>query len=327
MRRLPVFLLVPLLGLSLLRAGAQDNSSDTSKSNRITVRSKARAVAPADEVELELVVQATGEDAKEAEKKHRDRLQKLLAALNGKADATAKDDDDEKPAKDDDDEKSDKKPKKKAKKRKAPAEETTDTLPKPGVPDEDGLVMEIKEGRYTLGQKIDPQQQLVEQMNPGQDTEKDVELSCGSCVHVTLKNLQKSPAKKVRRILATVLDRAADCGIDLGSNHTRIKPTLRFRVSDPEALKKKAFSEAITKGKARANDLAECSGLKIVKLASIADVPETPAVVTSTDDSRVIDFEGFLAAPTVTDPAAADHSSGSSEIAIEVSIVLEFEVK
>ncbi|MEZ0228582.1 MAG: SIMPL domain-containing protein, partial [Planctomycetota bacterium] len=275
-------------------------------------------VAPADELELELGVQGISEGAKEAEKKHRDRLKRLMAALTGKEvekDESATDEDEETD-----------KPKKKTRKKKA-AEDGDDALPAPGVPDADGLVLDVREGRYTLGAKGDPNQ-LVDDMGDETQPAKETELACGSCVTVTIKNIQKSTPRKVRRLLARILDRASDAGADLGPPKTRLRPALRFRSASMDALRKNAYAEAIARAKTRAKDLAELTGRTLGKVSVVNDLAEPSATTQpALDDARSSDYEAYLAMLQSVDPASSDAWSGSSEIAVEASVALEFELK
>ena len=305
------------LALPVIRALAQDQEGVAAapapaRENRLVIHARSRVVAPADELEVELVVQGTAEEAREAEKKHRDRLRHVLAALTGKE--VANDD----PG---DDDEGEKKPRRKKKAR----AEDADVLPAPGVPDEDGLVLEVREGRYTLGVKGDPNQNAMEDPSDPNDAGKEPELACGSCVHVTLKNVQKSSPRKVRRILAAVLDRAADGGADLGPPKTRLKPALRFRVANAEALKKQAYADAIAKGRARAAELAQLAGRKLGNLTVVSELPETQPV--AQDEGHASDYESFLAMLQASEASAPDTFSGSSEVAVEVGLELEFDLR
>lgn len=322
------WLLAPVMAFPLVGALAQDApASATAARDHVTVRAKARVTAPADELELVLFVQGSSEAAADAEKKHRDKLKRLLAALGNKENpAGAKDDSDggEKDKSSDKDGDDDKPKKKKTKKHRA--DEADDALPQAGVPDEDGLVFDFKEGRYTLGVKADPNQ-LDDGTGNGEGMQKEGELGCASTVVVTLKNLRKSNARKIRRILACVLDRASDAGIDFAPVKSRLRPTLRFRVADPEALRKQAYSDAIAKARARAADLAKLVGRDVGKVISVNDLPEAGAGVAALDDTRTEDFELYLTALQAVDPAAHDAASGSSEVTVEASVELEVELK
>jgi uncharacterized protein YggE len=302
------------LALPVIRALAQDQETAApapARENRLVVHARSRVVAPADELELELVVQGTAEEAREAEKKHRDRLRHVLAGLTGKEvtnDESGDDDEGEK-----------KKPHKKKKAR----SEDSEALPSPGVPDEDGLVLEVREGRYTLGVKGDPTQNAMEDPSDTNDASKEPELACGSCVHVTLRNVQKSSARKVRRILAAILDRAAEGGADLGPPKTHLKPSLRFRVANAEALKRQAYADAIAKGRARAAELAQLAGRKLGNLTVMSELPEPQQVA----QENAGDVETLLATLQASEASAPDTFSGTSEVAVEVRLELEFDLK
>jgi uncharacterized protein YggE len=84
--RLRFLVFAAALSFAAVAARAQDDASAPAvASDRLTVKTHARATAPADVVEVELVVEASGEDGHDAEKKHRDKLVKVLAALTGQA--------------------------------------------------------------------------------------------------------------------------------------------------------------------------------------------------------------------------------------------------
>jgi len=117
-------------------------------SDRLVVKTRGRATAPADEVEFEFVVEGDSEDAKTAEKRHRDKLDRVIAALTGKESEKGSSDDDEESAKkkrrkkSDDEDSGDSKEEDKSK---------AVSLPEVGVPDKDGVVFEVREGRSTIG--------------------------------------------------------------------------------------------------------------------------------------------------------------------------------
>ena len=321
-------LLAPVIALPLVRALAQDSPAQaTAAHDHVSVRAKARVAAPADELELVLYVQGTAEEASGAEKKHRASRKRLLAALGNKEEPTASSDDEGTDKEKDKDKDGDEdKPVKKKKPKKKKGAEPETALPQAAVADEDGLVFDFKEGRYTLGVKADPTQ-LVDD-GTGEGMTKEAELGCASTVIVSLKNLRKSTPRKIRRILARVLDVAADAGVDLAPPKSRPRPSLRFRVADPDALKKQAYSDAIAKARARAADLAKLVGRDLGKVMLVNDLAEGASVTTQTlDDARAEDYEVYLAALQAADPAAHDAASGSSEVAVEASIELEVELR
>ena len=327
---------VSLLAVGLLAtrvpALAQDDANSSppqaapaASTDRLTVRTHARATAKADEIELELVVEASSEDAKDAEKKHRDKLSKVLGALTGRD--TAKDSDKDGKSSDDD---SDSKPKKRRKKAKAqdddddtPApkdggERTSDALPRVGVPDADGVVYEVREGRSTVGIQGNPAEQ---QEDPNAEKRSEGEIRVGTAVHVSFKNIAKLPAKQLHRLIVAVIDRAADAGADMGAGKTSVKPAIRFRSSDTEALKRKAYADAVSKGRARAEELARLANRKLGKLSCVTELDPPPA----SQNQATEGWNAFVGQLGTGDPD--DGSSSSSEVVVDVQVQLDFELK
>lgn len=300
--------------LPAIRLFAQDEvRPEPQPQDRLTVRARGRVVVPADEIELELVVVGSAEEAREAEKKHRDKLRRVVAALTGhEAAREAKDDegaDDDKP--------------RKRKVRKG----DDDALPEPGKPDENGLLYEVREGRYSFGIKGAGQNGVEEEEDPtGQGRKAEPELRVGSAVHVYLRNVAKVPVKKVRALLARVLDRAGEAGAEMGSSpRVRLQPTVRFRAKDPEELKRRAYGEALRKGRARAEDLAKLIRRDLGKLSVCTDLE--PAQVNAGNPEAAMGYDAFLVQVQSTDGASDDTFSASSEVAVEVFVQLDFELK
>ncbi|MBI3722943.1 SIMPL domain-containing protein [bacterium] len=288
-------------------------------SDRLTVRTKGRVTAPADEVELEFVVEGDSEDAKTAEKRHRDRLDRVLAALTGKEVEKASDDDEEgghkrhkkNKEKGDDDDSSDSK-----------EEKPKAALPEVGVPDKDGVVFLVREGRSTIGLLTNQNNNYSDDMPPEKKNEA-ANVGVGTAVHATFKNVSKVSAKKLRKLLAAALDKAAEGGACMGSVKTPVRPAIRFRPKEPEALAKKAYEDAVAKGRARAADIAKAAGRQLGKLTVMTELdPLQQQPQNQTDGLQA--FEGLI---QTGDVLPGDATGGSTEVQVEVALQLEFELK
>jgi uncharacterized protein YggE len=322
-RRVFVLSVALFAAAPLIRAVAQDQDpqdqqqqpgNEPQLNDRLSIRTRALLTAPADEVELELAVQGSAEEARDAEKKHRARLKRVMAALTGqeiKAD----------PADDEDAET--KKPKRKAK---TAADEVDDAPPAVGVPDEDGVVYEVREGRYTVVLKgaVQANDDDDDDFRPRQQVHQDPEARVCSAVHVTFKNIAKASPKKIRRLIARTIDRAAAAGADVGPAKTRIKPTIRFRVTALEELKRRAYAEAIAKGRARAVDLAKLANRELGKLSVVSDVQASE--MAEQKEAERSGNEQLVAALVPVDSATADAFSVASELSVEVFLELDFDL-
>jgi uncharacterized protein YggE len=314
-----------LAALAALALGASRNApaQETpapAPTDRVTVQTYARATAPADSVEVEFVVEASSSDAAEAEKTHRQKLSHLLSALTGKPEESDKtrEGDDSAP--------------KPRKRKKAPAPEDDDgapsideggakaPLPQVGVPDADGIVYEVHEGRSTVA----VQSNAGDSADDGQgEKHADGEIRVGTAIRVVFKNVAKVPSKKLQRLIASAIDRAAEAGADMGTSKGNVKPAVRFRAADPEVLKRKAYADAVAKGRARAEELARLANRTLGKLASATELDPPPLTQQQVPEGWL----GFVGQVGTNDPGPDEGASASNEVAVEVRLRLEFDLR
>lgn len=293
--------------------------------DRLTVRAHARATAPADDLELEIVVEAGSDDAQDAEKKHRQKLNRVLAALTGK--------ETEKPKKsDEDDDEDDSSAKKKRKKKSddddAPAKKSKDEdaktgLPTPGAADADGMVFEVREGRSTVGVQGGNEQNQDDNGQQNGEKRTEGEIRVGTAVVVAFRNISKVAPRRLHKLVALVIDKATEKGADMGGSKTNVKPAIRFRVKDPEALKRKAYADAVTRGRARAEELARLSNRTLGKVSCVTELEPTAAPANQVPEG----WPGFVASLGTNDPGNDDGVSTSSEVTVDIALQVEFDLK
>ncbi len=247
--------------------------------DRITFTVHGTAHAPADSVEVELVVQAQGEDAATAEKKHRDKLkavqealEKLKDSFEGKVSAERSTGDPEpsnkRKKKKTDDADGDVKPEdaKPEKSGGAGAEPPNKEAEPPGEKDPPAkdlsLTIEMRDGRTSIGVNKSANE-------TGQPQEGSVTVA--SCVIVRLSGLSQVPRGRLRKRLARILDTAIEAGADSGADGVGSRPAFRFRAKDNEELRAAAQADALGKARIRARNLASLAGCALGKLTGLAE--------------------------------------------------------
>ena len=110
----------------------------------------------------------------------------------------------------------------------------------------------------------------------------------------------------------------------MGSLKTPVRPGIRFRPKEPEVLARKAYEEAMAKGRARAEDLARLAGRKLGKLTVVLELDVSPQSGQAPTDGLAM-FEGLIQTSDMLPGEGA--TSGSTEVSVEVAVQLEFELK
>ncbi len=296
-------------------------------SHRIAVSVKGTASAVADSVEVELPLSARADESADAEKKFRHKLKDLLAALkDGKAAAKpAKKDKPatpgEKPAKkhaDDEDEPAP--PRKEKEKDKEKDDE--------GHPAEDGtaasIPYEISERGLSFGVKATKDDQnpfkAIARMNGGPAPAGEPPHVFSTKVVATIKGVKKLDAKLVARRVAQIMDLGVDAGAD--GTDSSAPPVVKFNVDDLEALRTKAYEDAMAKAKARCEKLATLGGRK---LGHVASVREGAAAIKGAEDLQAVQMKAVQS--MFGGGAGGDGANpGGFEVSVEVDLAVEFEL-
>jgi len=326
---------------------AQDDSTTGITENRVSLTAHGTARKVADAVDIEFVVEASDEDATSAEKKHRDKLARLVKALKelkasidervhgaagkespsgkpaeppaGEAlpkkaatdDAPAARPKKKKPADDEDeDEPRDRK------KHKASAEEDSDADPvEPPT-----FSIELREGRSMLGVSRDNQN--------GQGTPTS-SVTVATAVIVHMDGLAEVSRPRLRKRLAQILDKAIEAGADSGGVDSGgpighgVRPAFRFRVNDNEGLREAAYKEALRAGKRRAQSLARLAGRELGMLTS---VQETSWNLRAGADDTGAGFDVMVGRVGNNRPNNHDLLTSTTEIELEVGVAIEYEL-
>lgn len=287
--------------------------------DRLTLTVQGHARVPADQVEIEVVVQAQGEDGETAEKKHREKLKHVQAAMERlKATFEGKEVAPEKPVK-----------KKAAKKTQEDDEEPAprddaprarkgasddDTESKDDAPDPPSFSIELREGRTTIG---------VARSNVNPDgSPSDGSMTVATAILFKLKGISGCSKPKVRRRLAKILDTAIEAGADSGVGGVGSRPAFRFRAKDNDEVRAIAQADALTKGRARAKKLAELAGRE---LGTLKGIGETGWMLRAGSSDQV-GFDSVIGRIGNNKMNNYEMTLSASEVELECELTLEFEL-
>lgn len=303
-------------------------AGESPEDNKITVVVRGRAEAQAAALEVELTVSAQADGAADAERRYREKLKNVLSSLrDGKSTSDDEAPKKKKPAKkaETDEEAEDPEaPKKRPARKKKVEEEDEGGSAKTGDRAEldaaaRAIPIEVHERgfQYSAGGPKKAGGGIM--VFPGQEEAKPEALSRFECkVVVTIKDVAKHDRAALARRVALVIDAAAEAGGDTSAAGDSSAPVLRFVVGEPEALRKKAYEDAMAKAKTRAATLADLSGRKVVGVVRVSEVSMAAAAASSQPSGMF----GFL---SMLEGAAREQGKKSAlEVADEVELSVTF---
>jgi uncharacterized protein YggE len=308
------------LALAAPRVGAQDDASaGDSKApveDRISFVVQGTAAAPADQLEVELTVQAQGEDGESAEKRHRAKLKAVSEALDKlKADIDGKNPaNDKKSARhrvrpkksgdDEDDDDADEDAKKKADK--------PEPAPRDESPDPPSFSVDVREGRSTVGIGAGVS-------NDGTQTPPSVTVA--TAVFVRMKGIAQVSRAKLRRRVARILDTAIDAGADSGLDGGT-RPAFHFRAADNEDLRARAHEDALNRARPRAARLARLAGRELGKCTLVTEL----SWILRSGKQDEVGFDSVIGKIGSNSLNNYEMTTSTTEIEIESNVQVEFEL-
>ena len=289
-------------------------ASRANDDNKLIVNVHGKATA----LEIELTVVGTGEEAQDAERKYRDKLARVLAAVRGEH-AAAEEKPGKKPKAKKDEEEDEDGPKKpgKAKAPKGDDEgkdkkgEKGDAPPIPVAVTERGF-------KYSAGApKAAANPMMV--FGGGEPPKPEAGSRFESKVVVTVKDPASLDRATLRKQLATLIDAATEAGAEPTTGSAGV-PAVRFLAEDVDALRKLAYEDALTHAKTRMGDMATAAGLSKAAFGVKTVREIVPAAASASGNANPMGaLFGMLA-----QAATGDDKAPSFEVTDEVDLEVTF---
>lgn len=166
-------------------------------------------------------------------------------------------------------------------------------------------------------------------------------------LRLTVKGIDKLDSAQVAELLAKVVDASRDAGLTIGpqgpSNIMEAQMMQRgagsssiatFRLPDATAAKAQAYESAVKDAKARAQKLADATGVKLGAVTSVQEIPAGQAAASDNEDdsnkAMLFAMYGWQAALMQNNDkrsATAETTSDTYEdVAVPVTLVVQFAV-
>lgn len=166
-------------------------------------------------------------------------------------------------------------------------------------------------------------------------------------LRLTVKGIDKLDSAQVAELLAKVVDASRDAGLTIGpqgpSNIMEAQMMQRgagsssiatFRLPDATAAKAQAYETAVKDAKARAQKLADATGVKLGAVTSVQEIPAGQAAASDNEDdsnkAMLFAMYGWQAALMQNNDkrsASAETTSDTyEEVAVPVTLVVQFTV-
>jgi uncharacterized protein YggE len=187
----------------------------------------------------------------------------------------------------------------------------------------------IESKGYTLSQGIDANQQQM-MMRGQMVTSAKQRVQVTEPLRIVIKDVDRMKDDEVMTAVLKVVDAGRDAGLTIGSagpqNYYQMQMMMQrgdtsgggmasFKITDPAALREKAYEKAIASARDKAQRLAALAG---VKLGPVTSVQDGPAAV---QPGQVV-YQGMPQAPDaeVTSPVAGD-------ITMSVRLTVQFAIE
>ena len=179
---------------------------------------------------------------------------------------------------------------------------------------------------YSVRDYVDSAQQQQAMMRGQAIVNNKQKVSVTERLTIVIKDVDKMEQGALMDTMLKVLDTAKDSGLNLGDgtvrNYNQYPPPpgptlINFKITDTSAMRDEAYKKAIDDAKAKAQKLADLSGVKLGKILSVRDAQQ-----------RVVSSNGPYDA--YSPPASASQnelvSSVFDDIPLNVSLTVQFEI-
>ncbi|RLS51688.1 MAG: DUF541 domain-containing protein [Planctomycetota bacterium] len=193
--------------------------------------------------------------------------------------------------------------------------------------------LKIQAGRIDITAQMD--QAAIQAMQRGMPATVSASrpLNVAEPLSIRIDGIDALTNEQIIEMLVKIVDAGKDAGVTLGAKdsptynpytggyNTSGSAMARFRLSDVESARQKAFEEAMKNAQRQGERLATLSGLKLGKVRAITESPSTPQ-----PQQQVNVVYGFMP-PNSEKEAELYTSSSLQEISVSAAIDVEFEVQ
>jgi uncharacterized protein YggE len=198
--------------------------------------------------------------------------------------------------------------------------------------------LKVVPGGLSVGGGMDANQQMMVMRGMAAPaTGQKVRLS--ETMKITLAHADKIAADELMDKLLKILDVAKDAGFQIGqspaSNYYEAMiraetgdsgsgATVSFRLPDSSALRDKAYQAAIDDAKTKAQKLADASGAKLGRIASVRDDGAAPKQESETSNLAMMIYGAVAHKPSAEEAVLSGGTSG--ELTLHVNLTVQFEI-
>jgi len=186
---------------------------------------------------------------------------------------------------------------------------------------------------FAVNQATDPmaQQRMMQGMGADPNTKAKVQVT--EELKELLKNADNLETEKLMETILKIIDTARDSGLTIGpgamtyyqmqmaAQNGQTMSMISFKIPDPSSLREQAYKLAIDDAKAKANRLAELSGVKLGHIISVQDQDA------GKNDSGIYNYYYQMAQANKDQSDASLSSSVFGEIPLSVHLVVQFEIE
>jgi uncharacterized protein YggE len=186
---------------------------------------------------------------------------------------------------------------------------------------------------FAVNQATDPaaQQRMMQGMGADPNAKSKVQVT--EDLKVLLKNADKLEPEKLMETILKIIDTSRDSGLSIGpgamnyyqmqmaAQNGQSMSMISFKIPDPSDLREKAYKLAIDDAKAKANRLAELSGVKLGHIVSVQDQDA------GKNDPNMYNYWYQMAQSNKNQGDASLSSNVFGEIALSVHLVVQFEIE
>ncbi len=194
--------------------------------------------------------------------------------------------------------------------------------------------LKVEAGRIEITSVADQASQMAMRRGMPAAASSSRPLNVSEPLAIRIDGIDKLTNEQIIETLVKIVDAGKDAGITLGANSGATQTynpytgsyempgssMARFRLSDVEGARQKAFEDAMKNAQRQGERLAKLAGVKLGKVRAINEVPASPTI-----QAQQVNIYGIMT-PDSGKEAELFTSSSLQEITVSASIDVEFEV-